>query len=292
MANRFGANSNYFEIMNLPSTHEVTDQKSRDKRDRQVVEEKKAQRVNKKRFISTGCGHKNINSFLSPHTIKKKPSVPVTENKLDNKKGSSKEFNSEAHDDIALHMNEVAEMIRNDHEVLDQDEQLLEELEVQELEDPVIETPTQIIDTTQSQIEQDTSDDDVEFIAVSYSNESISRGMKEYITRRSTQNENVDEELCSGCGGNKQNCHELTLGRFIVHEILTSIRGMEPHEATDEWLKSEFHQKYNLTLRFRCYMISDKYDEKEDYVLPACIVLGSLFIILRLTFNEQRRTYP
>ena len=75
-------------------------------------------------------------------------------------------------------MNEVAEMIRNDHEFLDQDEQLLEELEVQELEEPVIETPTQIIDTTQSQIEQDTSDDDVEFIAVSYSNESISRGMK------------------------------------------------------------------------------------------------------------------
>ena len=51
---------------------------------------------------------------------------------------------------------------------------------------------------------------------------------------------------------------------------------MEPHEATDDWLKSEFHQKYNLTLCFRCYMISDKYDEKEDYVLPACIILSSL----------------
>ena len=61
---------------------------------------------------------------------------------------------------------------------------------------------------------------------------------------------------------------------------------MEPLGATDEWMMTEFTEKYRLFLRFHCFHMYGKYDEKQDYSLPLCIVKGSFAFTNTLVKHE------
>ena len=53
-----------------------------------------------------------------------------------------------------------------------------------------------------------------------------------------------------------------SFGTILKHEILTKIQYVELAEVNDEWIKTEFTEKYRVFLRFNCYHMYGKYDER------------------------------
>ena len=211
---------------------------------------KKAERERNIDYILSGSGHKEILPYFltSPQASTNKRSIPVTGDEFDRKKKkhctSASTDNDCSYDDASLN-----EMIRNDHEQEDE-----EELERQEKA------------YTASQLETEYKhSQEVEVVAVSYPKQKLDEAIIN----------GIEGFVCKGCGNCKDDCHDQMFGVILTHEILTSMQYMDPLEATDEWMTKEFTDKYRLFLRFHCFHMYGKYDEKQDYSLPLCIEKGS-----------------
>ena len=126
-----------------------------------------------------------------------------------------------------------------------------------------------------------TNNDDnaeVELLAVSYPKEKLD----EYIVN------SIEGTVCKACGNGKDDCHNIFFGAILSHEVLTKLQeGLEPLEATDEWIEAEFTDKYRLFLRFHCFHMYGKYDECQDYELPKCIVQGYLEFTKTIVKHES-----
>ena len=231
---------------------------------------KTAEKEKRRDYIDSGSGHDDILSYFTSPQAHHKRSIPVTGDKIErNKKQcmsistSATAFSStDVDQNTASSYNDVLlnELIRNNHEQEDE-----EELERQEKA------------YTASQMETEyKASQEVEVIAVGYPKQKLDDAIVN----------SIEGFVCKGCGNCKDDCHDQMFGVILTHEILTSMQEMEPLEATDEWMLKEFTEKYRLFLRFHCFHMYGKYDEKQDYSLPLCIVKGSFAFTNTLVKHE------
>ena len=286
MANRFGTDYDidkyYFylqeENVTMRRSH-IHDQIRQEARDKKVLATQKsvaiAEREKQREFITSGRGHVNIETFLSPKVTncsKRSSFVPVTNDTNNTKRHCNFRHENPIQDNPTykqseedLCMQEVTEMIRTDHENIQEDK---EELSRQERAAGYLAVDMK---------EEDKKRNEVELIAVSYPKEKLDQIIVN----------SIDGVTCKACGNDKEECHNKFFGKILKHEILTKIQYVEPAEVNDEWIKTEFTDKYRIFLRFHCYHMYGKYDEKQDYDLPKCIVNGSLSLTKDLVKHES-----
>ena len=278
MANRFGSSYEFEQQMKNDtlhqhsSIHEQVHQLARKKKEmlaKKVTE--KAEREMKKEYIVSGSGHHKIDSFLSPpagRRNKRSSSVPVTDD-MGNRPRPIKKIKEEKNKTTNLEddpcYQELAEFICNEHIGDDEAELARQEHDAGYQDDGVVYT---------------NNDDnaEVELLAVSYPKEKLD----EYIVN------SIEGTVCKACGNGKEDCHNMFFGAILSHEVLTKLQeGLEPLEATDEWIEAEFTDKYRLFLRFHCFHMYGKYDECQDYELPKCIVQGYLEFTKTIVKHES-----
>ena len=84
------------------------------------------------------------------------------------------------------------------------------------------------------------------------------------------------EHVCKGCGNHEKDCHNIVFGKIIMHEVSTLLSDMEVEESTNSWIGCEYFDKYNTFLCYHCFKLYGRYEEKQNYMLPDCIIEGSL----------------
>ena len=278
MANRFGYTYNLdsyikFQRAQMGNTRIHTEiyQQARDKKGKIAKKNVVKQERQKKRdFVNAGSGHRNISTFLSPNATcsSSKRHMPVTDD-TNHKKRCSRQLESHFEntgeqeqgqnepDDSYYDDAELNEMISMDHE---QDDE--KELKRQEI-------AAGLTDANEEEVElvaTDANEEEVELVAVSYPKDTLDSAILRSIVGTS----------CRTCGNDKDDCHNTMFGQFLIHEVLTSLQDMVPDDADETWIKDTFTQKYRLVFRFHCYHMYGKYDEKQDYDLPECVVNGSM----------------
>ena len=281
MANRFGTDYDidryYFDLqernvaMRRSHIHDQIRQEARNKKALATQQaEAKSEREKKQEYVASGSGHCNIGTFLSPQVTnrsKQSFSVPVT-NDMNNKKRSCNVLNpvtiqslddnptyKQSEDELCLQ--EVTEMIRTDHENIQEDE---EELARQECAAGYLDKDRK----ADKKGNNKTIGGEVELVAVSYPKEKLDQVIVD----------SIDGATCTACSKIIMSVTTSSFGTILKHEILTKIQYVELAEVNDEWIKTEFTEKYRVFLRFNCYHMYGKYDERQDYDLPKCIVVG------------------
>ena len=94
---------------------------------------------------------------------------------------------------------------------------------------------------------------------------------------------------CKRCGNKKTECHNELFGPMLVHKVLTLCQNKASEETQLEDINCDdiFFDKYNFLFCFHCFKKVGKYDNKDYYHLPLCIINGSLALAKKLVRHQQ-----
>ena len=101
----------------------------------------------------------------------------------------------------------------------------------------------------------------------------------------------MNTNVCIGCGNEKKRCHNNLFGDTLLQDVLTTYDNLEASGDQNEMDKGTiemiFEKKYNNYLRFYCHKKFKKYDTKQNYDVPKCILDMSMKTVVDLVEKKQ-----
>ena len=101
----------------------------------------------------------------------------------------------------------------------------------------------------------------------------------------------MNTNVCIGCGNEKKRCHNNLFGDTLLQDVLTTYDNLEASGDQNEMDKGTiemiFEKKYNNYLRFYCHKKFKKYDTKQNYDVPKCILDISMKTVINLVKTKQ-----
>ena len=107
-------------------------------------------------------------------------------------------------------------------------------------------------------------------------------------TTSSKDVDNISSDFFNkACGNNHEECHQLSFGTHLVHEVITFFEEHKSDRVTDLQIKHHFEYMYNIHLKMCCQDITEKYKTCNWYELPECLEKGALAYALKLVHGQQ-----
>lgn len=285
MANRYGtsyqfdqrynqqyedSNTTTPRLLGTSRIHQEVYQLAKDKKQQKEDKERaELEKQRKKEYILSGSGHKCISRYLTPRA--KRPSSNPVSDEQDQKKGRITEEPNTDIDNNSPGEYDPDEMNLNEQLRVNE-----EELERQLMQREEEEETANRLEKLQKASERKASIQK-ESVGSKETEDGTGEGSQDEDATVATSNtKGHTKHVCKGCGNEQKDCHNIVFGDILMHEIFTQLCDMEPAESTDSWIGIKFFDKYNIFLRFHCFQLYGRYEEKQNYALPDCIISGSL----------------